>query len=241
MSTPGPEQWLAARLAAGLPAETWKPLPQIDGCAYSGYEVSDQGRGRSLDRIGRHGRPLQGKEVSTRPHEDGYRLADFRCDNPAHKRGHTLAMQKVVLTTFDRPRPPGMEACHGFGPAINWWPEAVRWDTKPANEAEKPWRPPPPDPTHPCRNAPACPNLVINPGRRCLDCVAEVGREAADMLRAGQPLQEVAEHFGYTGPDWVYKLAVTHGGYTGTKAEARTQRPPLTGWRAKVARLVGAA
>ena len=36
-------------------------------------------------------------------------------------------------------------------------------------------------------------------------------------------MQAVAEHFGYTGPDWVYSLAVKHGGYTGSKAEARMQ------------------
>ena len=29
-----------------------------------------------------------------------------------------------------------------------------------------------------------------------------------------------------------------YGGYTGTKAEAIRQRPPLKGWRAKAARLL---
>jgi hypothetical protein len=241
---PGPETWLAARLAAGKPAETWKPLPQIDGCSFSGYQASDQGRARSLDRV-RNGRPLTGQDVSTRLHKDGYILADFYCDDPAacrkrKNRGkHTFTIHKVVLATFDGPRQPGMQGSHLHGnPAWNWFPEGVGYEDQPANEARKTTRPAPPDPTHPCRNAPACPNLVINPGRRCLDCVAEVGRQAADMLRAGQPLQEVAGHFGYTGPDWVYSLAVRHGGYAGSKAEARIQRPPLTGWRRTAARLL---
>jgi hypothetical protein len=68
---------------------------------------------------------------------------------------------------------------------------------------------------------------VVTPDRRCVDCVIAVGREAADLLRLGMPLQQVAERFGYTGPDWVYSLAVKHGGYEGTKADARTQRPRL--------------
>ena len=238
----GPEAWLAARLAAGKPAETWKPVPRIGRCAFSGYEASDTGRARSLDRIARNGRPLQGADVSTRPHEAGYVLLDMRCDNPACARPHTFTMQKVVLTTFDRPRPRGMDASHLSGnPAWNWFPEGLAWEPKPDNEARKESRPPPPEPSHPCRNAPACPNLVIHEGRRCLNCVTAVGLEAAGMLRAGMPLQQVAEHFGYTGGDWVYGLAVKYGGYDRSKAEARTQRPPLAGWRKHVARLIGAS
>jgi hypothetical protein len=242
MTEPGPETWLAARLAAGRPAETWKPVPQIDGCAFSGYEASDTGRARSVDRLGRNGRPLQGKPVSTRPHKDGYLLLDMRCDSGACTRPHTFTMQKVVLNTFDSSRRRGMDGSHLSGnPAWNWFPEALGWEPKDVNEGRKENRPAPPEPTYPCRNAPACPNLVLNQGRRCVPCVTEVGREAADMLRAGTPLQEVAEHFGYTGPDWVYGLAVKHGGYTGSKAEARTQRPPLKGLRRVAARMLGVA
>lgn len=235
---PGTRTQGAVALTGADRPETWKPVVRIDGCAFSGYVASDLGRARSVDRTGRNGRPLAGRDVSTRLHKEGYVLLDMRCDNPDHKRPHTLTMHKVVLTTFDRPRPRGMEACHSHGPAGNRWPEDIRWDTKPANEADKPAPPAPPDPTRPCRNAPACPNLVIHEGRRCVPCTEEVGREAADMLRAGMPLQEVAEHFGYTGPDWAYSLAVKYGGYTATKAEARTQRPPLAGWRRQVARLL---
>jgi hypothetical protein len=47
------------------------------------------------------------------------------------------------------------------------------------------------------------------------------------MLDAGANLMAVAELFGYTGPDWVHKLAVRHGGYQGTKAAALAQHPGL--------------
>jgi hypothetical protein len=240
---PGPGAWLAARLAAGKPAETWKPAAQIGRCGFSGYEISDTGCARSIDRAGRDGRPLTGGPVSTRPHKDGYVLLDLRCDNPDCKRAHTFTMQKVVLFTFDRRRPRGMQASHlSNNPAWNWYPEGLAWEDQPANEARKESRPPAPDPTHPCKNAPAgCPNLVINPGRRCVDCVAEAGRQIADMLRDHRPLHEVAEHFGYTSPDWAFDLAVKYGGYTGTKAEARTQRRPLKGFRKFAARLLDVA
>jgi hypothetical protein len=222
--------------------EEWKPVAPMDGCSFTGYEVSDLESVRSVDRTGRNGRHLTGKPVSTRPHEAGYILLDLRCDTPACKRPHTLTMHKVVLTTWDKPCPKGMEACHSHGPARNSWRRKdVRWDTKKANEADKPFPSVLPDPTFPCRNAPECPNLVPSASRRCIPCVEQVGREAADMLRAGTPLQEVAEHFGYTGGDWVYKLATMHGGYTATKAEARTQRPPLTGLRKLAARLLKVA
>jgi len=134
-----PETWLGRRLAAGIPAETWKPVPRIDGCAFSGYEAADTGRARSVDRIGRNGRPLQGKEVSTRVRKDGYVLLDMRCDNPAHKRPHTQTMHKVVLTTFDKPCPPGMETRHLHGrPESNWYPENLIWGTRAENAWDKP-------------------------------------------------------------------------------------------------------
>ena len=125
---PGPETWLRDRLAAGKPGETWKAVPEIDGCAFSGYEAADTGRARSVDRLGRNGRPLQAKELDGRTGGDGYIRLDMRCDNPACKRPHTFTMQKVVLNTFDGARRRGMQGSHLQGnPAWNWVPEAVAW------------------------------------------------------------------------------------------------------------------
>jgi len=120
--------------------------------------------------------------------------------------------------------PEGLETRHNpvTGPLFNAYPEGLWPGTKAENAADKDE----PVPQHPCRNAPACGNMVVTPDRRCAEaCVPAVGREAADLLRLGMPLQQVAERFGYTGPDWVYQLAVRHGGYEGSKADARTQRP----------------
>ena len=79
----------------------------------------------------------------------------------------------------------------------------------------------------PCRNHVRCGGTVKNEGRRCLKCVAEVGRDAAALLNAGMGLADVAKRFGYTSTDWVFKLAAEHG-YAGTKAQATAQRPRLS-------------
>ena len=238
-----PETWLARRLAQGKPAESWKAVPKIDGCTFSGYEAQDLGAVRSLDRAGRNGRPLEGGPVSTRTNKnDDYIRLDMRCDNPACKRRHTFTMQKVVLYTFAGPRPRDMQASHLHDhPEWNWWPENLAWEDRPTNERRKTNRPPPPGPTHPCRgvDGPGCPNLVVNPGSRCLDCVTECAQRMADMLRAGTPLPEAAARYGYKNLDWAWKLTGKYGGYTGDMAEAMGQRPPLTGWRKKAARLLG--
>ena len=201
--------------------ETWKPVAPMDGCTFSGYQASDQGRYRSIDRTAGN-RSYRGKILAIRLDDDGYVRINLRCDStdPGHDRRHTLSGHRVVLTTFDRPCPPGMEACHSDrGPAFNWWPEGIRWDTKPANEADKPVPPGPPVPQYPCLNAPLCSSLVIHEGRRCRACVAAVGREAAQLLRRGVNLMDVAQRYGYTGPDWVFKLAVERGRYAGTTSE----------------------
>ena len=80
-----------------------------------------------------------------------------------------------------------------------------------------------PAPSHDCINHAQCGGKTRNPGKRCVPCVEQVGREAADRLRAGENLRKVAERFGYKGTDWTYTLAVKHGGYTGSRDDAQDQ------------------
>jgi hypothetical protein len=205
-------------------AETWKPVAPLDGCTFSGYECSDKGRYRSVDRVS-NGRNLKGKVLATRFDSDGYVLINLRCDStsPDHNRVHTLLGHKVVLTTFDRACPDGMETCHGKGGrADNRWPENIRWGTKPENHADQveAGTARALEPTFPCVNAPACGNVNRSQGKRCLDCVKQVGADAAAMLNAGTPLEQVATRFR-NSQQWIYRLAVEHGGYEGTPADAR--------------------
>jgi hypothetical protein len=212
--------------------ETWRPVAPMDGCTFSGYEVSDKCSFRSVDRtIG--GRSYKGQPLRTSPHEDGYRLIKLRCDDlsPGHKakRVHGFHAPAVMLTTFDRPRPAGMEVCHSSqGPAFNWWPEGVRWGTKPENHADQVAAGTAVVPEAFECVTPGCGGKTKNPGRRCRErCVPQVGQLAAQLLNAGMPSMEVAERFGYTGDRWVFDLAVQHGGYAGERAAARTQRPSM--------------
>ena len=203
----------------------WRPVAELDGCTFSAYEASGElGRVRSVDRV-RAGRQLRGVVLKPRPNNSGYLLINMSCDTRGH-RPHTYTLHKVILTTFAGPCPPGQEALHGpGGPTDNRWPASgLKWGTKPENAETNPSCQAPIEPSHPCRNAPRCANLVVKPGRRCMDCVAEQGRQAAAMLDAGVNLNDVATHFGNT-QEWVFKLAVQHGGYTGTRAQAREQQP----------------
>lgn len=205
--------------------EGWKPVAPMDGCCFSGYEVSDKAQARSIDRT-QGNRQLRGKVLASRPDGDGYVLVDFRCDStdPDHKRRHTFLLHKVVLTTFDKPCPDGMEACHSpRGPAFNWWPEGVRWDTKAVNGAERtvslaaegraangrPMRAPKPPPA-PCIR---CGAPIATGGRRCHECVVAIGKEAADLLRAGVRLEDANEQLEYANAVYLHNLAVKYGGW----------------------------
>jgi NUMOD4 motif len=224
------------------PPERWEPVPEIDGCTYSSYQACTLGAVRSTDRTA-GSRTLRGVTLKARPNNSGYLRVNMSCDNPAHK-PHTHTVQKVILRTFAGECPPGMEARHlDNNPRNNCWApgseEETRaaggnliYGTKPQNHADRPDPAAPPDPQYECRNFTTCGNTVANPGRRCLECLVRVGVLARAMLDQGAPLPAVAGHFGYTADAWTYKLAVEHGGYAGTRARARTQRPTLAQrWR----------
>ena len=203
----------------------WRPVRPIDGCTFSAYQASGElGHVRSIDRVV-GARRVRGVVLKERADGDGYRRINMSCDDPEHK-PHTHTVHKVILTTFDKPCPPGMEACHGpGGPGDNRYPASgLQWGSKVFNASTNQASLAPIVTSYPCRNAPRCPNTNAKPDRRCTDCVAEMGMQAAAMLNAGMNLNDVAVHFGNT-QEWVFKLAVQHGGYTGTRAQARQQQP----------------
>ena len=252
LDTECPDVWLARRLAAGKAAESWVPVP---GWYYeqlglpvpaSPHQVSDQGRIRNAkgavlsDRP--NGRP---KEL---PAEEQYRLANL-CTGGKRV---TVPVHHVVLAGHAAEDRGGRDTRHlGLGDANrawNWYPEGVTYGTRQENIRDIPpevrvaaartaraaqmaagiaMGPPPP--THECVNYARCGGKALNKGRRCDACVAQVGEYAAALLNEGMRLQDVAEHFGYTADNWTYKLAVEHGGYSGSKAQARTQHP--TPWQ----------
>lgn len=244
-----PETWLVRRLAAGRPAEVWAPVP---GWYYEQiglpvpavpHQVSDQGRIRNAAGHVLAERPTgRPKEL---PPEEQY-LRTNLCGGGVKA---PVLVSLVVLAGFHPEARGGRETRHlGKGDANrqwNWYPEGVDYCDARTNAFDKPEEvrraaavtaraaqtaagtAKPPRPTFECVNHVRCSGMALNEGSRCGACAVQVGKDAAVLLGLRMPSQAVGEFFGCTGPGWVYGQAVRHGGYTGSAAEARTQRPAL--------------
>jgi hypothetical protein len=103
----------------------WKPYP---GARY--YEFSHRGKARSVDRtLG--GKFYPGRELATRPNNQGYLLVDIRMDNGTKK---TVTMHSGVLRAHAGEPGPDEETLHGLGGQLdNRYPENIRWGTRPQN------------------------------------------------------------------------------------------------------------
>lgn len=97
--------------------EIWKSLIGYEDL----YEVSDQGRVRSVNRV------LQG-----RCDKDGYRVFTLTAGGKKTKKAHRL-----VLEAFVGLCPEGMECCHNDGDPSNNHLHNLRWDTRKANRADR--------------------------------------------------------------------------------------------------------
>lgn len=102
--------------------ERWAPIPK-----HPGYEASDMGRVRSVDRVA-HGRRLKGRVLKL--NQTG--------ENGAHRgvylgRGVKRLVHHLVLEAFVGPCPPGMEACHWNDIGDDNHLSNLRWDTPSAN------------------------------------------------------------------------------------------------------------
>lgn len=115
-------------------AEIWKPVVGHEGF----YEVSDEGRVRSVDREVRHptgsvfirrGREMK---VSQMP-GSGYPRVSLRDGEKAE----TFMVHVLVLEAFVGPRPDGHDACHADGTRTNNCLRNLRWDSRAANMADR--------------------------------------------------------------------------------------------------------
>lgn len=152
-----------------LPVVGWEEL----------YEVSDQGRVRSLPHttLGRSNgeaqvvMPFKGRVLKPYVKPTGHvqvRLSDG-------PRFLTRAVHRLVLEAFVGARPDGLEACHGDGDPQNNRLENLRWDTRQANVLDKVRHG-----GHPFANKTHCPqghpyspeNTYVTPkgGRSCVTC-----------------------------------------------------------------------
>jgi hypothetical protein len=106
--------------------ERWLPVVGYEGY----YEVSDQGRVRSVDRIVKlkngRARRAPGRVLKLVAHNRGdYRQVTLFREN----RGAPTLVQHLVLEAFVGPRPAGMVCCHNDGDGSNNCLGNLRWDT----------------------------------------------------------------------------------------------------------------
>jgi hypothetical protein len=114
---------------AELSGERWMPLVGHEW----GYEVSDLGRVRSIDRRDRLGRLYRGRILKPCPTVSGY-LEVFPCLNGVSK---PVLIHRAVLEAFVGQCPEGMEGCHENGNNADNRLANLRWDTRSNNHADK--------------------------------------------------------------------------------------------------------
>ena len=110
--------------------EVWKPVPGYEGR----YEVSDQGRVRSLDRvvtqISRWGTPYtsnrKGRVLRPGPSNFGHLSVVLG-------RRNTKMVHDLVLRAFIGPPPDMHECCHNNGDPADNRLENLRWGTRSEN------------------------------------------------------------------------------------------------------------
>lgn len=110
--------------------EVWKPLPGYEGS----YEVSDQGRVRSMDRfcLGRDGRNElhKGKVLKPWAQKRGRYLAVSIRDGATSKK---RTVHSLVAEAFLGPRPAGMDVMHLDGNRANNTLENLKYGTRKEN------------------------------------------------------------------------------------------------------------
>lgn len=157
-----------------MPEERWLPVVGFEKY----YEVSDQGRVRSL-RDGRIMRPAT--------HKAGYRMLGLSGGGQKISR----QLHRIVLDAFVGPLPDGFVSCHNNGDPGDNRLENLRYDTPRANNLDKVrhGRDHNASKTHCHRGHEFTPeNTIWDPpnNRRCRTCHRKVTREYQRRRRAAQ-------------------------------------------------------
>lgn len=114
--------------------EQWRAIPDYEGR----YDVSDQGRIRSLVGPGRMGLRKTPKLLQIIPARS--RANQVRCVvslNNSSGRRKRYYVGRLVLLAFCGPCPEGMECCHWDDDQFNNTLSNLRWDTKLGNARDK--------------------------------------------------------------------------------------------------------
>lgn len=113
--------------------EEWRPVVGYEGY----YEVSDQGRVRSIDRVvtRRDGRSRKAVGKVLRPGRFS-KTEHLNVHLCRHGVSRTCAVHRLVMAAFIGPCPDGMNVCHNNGVADDNRLENLRYDTSSANNLD---------------------------------------------------------------------------------------------------------
>ena len=109
-------------------AEEWRPIAGFEGV----YDVSSEGRVRSLPRVVEYGGTRKGisrnapGRILTARRQTHYPNVSLYTGN---KNRVVRLIHRLVLEAFVGPRPDGMHACHNDGNRLNNSVSNLRWDT----------------------------------------------------------------------------------------------------------------
>lgn len=101
-----------------MPREEWRTAP-----GWAAYEVSSRGRVRRDGRL-----------LKPTPDKDGYRYVTLV---HGEERWRVHVGRLVLFAFVGWPDSPNMEACHGNGRRWDNRLANLRWDTRPANRADR--------------------------------------------------------------------------------------------------------
>lgn len=111
----------------------------VKAAGFPGYEVSNMGRVRSVDRFDAKGRWIPGRVLSNArkgaPRKGGGSYWRIRLS--VNRKVFDCAVHTLVLKSFIGPRPEGMDGCHNDGNVDNNCLGNLRWDTCAANQRDK--------------------------------------------------------------------------------------------------------
>jgi NUMOD4 motif/HNH endonuclease len=116
--------------STGTPTiEQWLPIPGFNGI----YEVSSEGRIRSLNRRNSRGYLTQGREMTPHLQPNGYMMITLSFGS-TRKRDY---VHRIVLEAFCGPCPPGWAGAHSNGNRSDNRLVNLRWATNVDNHADK--------------------------------------------------------------------------------------------------------
>lgn len=114
--------------------EQWRPVVGYETL----YEVSDQGKVRSLGRVDSLGRRIAPRVLTASPDGEGYPSVGLAAASEPGRPGRivTHRVHVLVLTGFVGPRPAGAEACHSDDDPDHCTLVNLRWDAPEGNFAD---------------------------------------------------------------------------------------------------------